>query len=164
MNAYNVKQTKFPLCSYFTVSRLSFRPAKETDRKIKFDFTQRLGSLWDPLGLFTWREKHPRKRTILAPYVFCIQFTRKELYLSLTLGFSQLRGRKILVIGMYSAFAVKILTLGTNQRRMSAGRQWLSTAIPQADYCNSSAERWSLAEAKRAEGPKLHFVFVARHF
>ena len=37
----------------------------------------------------------PTKRVTLAPYVFCIQFTCKG-YLSLELGISWLRGRKIL--------------------------------------------------------------------
>ena len=47
-------------------------------------------------GLFTWREEDPRRRIILAPYVFCIQFTCKMLYLALALGSSQLRDMKIL--------------------------------------------------------------------
>ena len=38
--------------------------------------------------LFTWREEDPRRWIILAPYVFCIQFTCKKLYLSLALGSS----------------------------------------------------------------------------
>ena len=43
--------------------------------------------------LLTWREKDPRRRIILAPYVFCIQFTCKTLYLSLALGSSLQWGR-----------------------------------------------------------------------
>ena len=37
---------------------------------------------------FTWREEDPRRRIILAPYVCCIRFTCKGLYLFLELGSS----------------------------------------------------------------------------
>ena len=40
------------------------------------------------IGLFRWREKDPRRRIILAPYVFCFWFTCKGLYFSLALGSS----------------------------------------------------------------------------
>ena len=40
------------------------------------------------LEVFKWREEDRRGRIILAPYVFCIQFTCKGLYLSLALGCS----------------------------------------------------------------------------
>ena len=39
-------------------------------------------------GLFTWRGEDPTGRIILVPFVFCIQFTCKGLYLSLALGSS----------------------------------------------------------------------------
>ena len=32
------------------------------------------------LGMFTWREEDPRRQIILAPYVFCFQFTCKAMY------------------------------------------------------------------------------------
>ena len=38
--------------------------------------------------LFTWREEDPRRRIILAPYVFSIPFSCKKLYLVLALGSS----------------------------------------------------------------------------
>ena len=44
--------------------------------------------IWGLFTVFTWREDNPRRRIILAPYVFCIQFTCKKLYLSLALGSS----------------------------------------------------------------------------
>ena len=37
-------------------------------------------------GLFTRRKEDARGRIILMPYVFCIQFTCKGLYLSLALA------------------------------------------------------------------------------
>ena len=37
---------------------------------------------------FTWREEDPRRRIIQAPYVCCIRFTCKGLYLFLELGSS----------------------------------------------------------------------------
>ena len=49
--------------------------------------------------LFTWREEDPRRRIILAPYVFSIPFSCKKLYLVLALGSSKLRDRKILAFG-----------------------------------------------------------------
>ena len=48
---------------------------------------------------FTWREEDPRRRIILAPYVCCIRFTCKGLYLFLEVGSSLLIGRKTLVLG-----------------------------------------------------------------
>ena len=44
--------------------------------------------IWGLFTVFTWREDNTRRRIILAPYVFCIQFTCKKLYLSLALGSS----------------------------------------------------------------------------
>ena len=32
------------------------------------------------LGMFTWREEDPRRQIILAPYVFCFQFTCQGMY------------------------------------------------------------------------------------
>ena len=32
-------------------------------------------------GLFTWREEDPRRRIVLAPYVFCVLLTSKKLYM-----------------------------------------------------------------------------------
>ena len=37
-------------------------------------------------GLFTYWEEDPRRRIILAPHVFCIQLTCKQLNLALALG------------------------------------------------------------------------------
>ena len=37
---------------------------------------------------FTWREEDPRRWIFLAPYVCCIRFTCKGLYLFLELGSS----------------------------------------------------------------------------
>ena len=50
-------------------------------------------------GLFTWREEDPRRRIILAPYVFCIQFTCKKLNLALDRIVLATFARKILVLG-----------------------------------------------------------------
>ena len=44
--------------------------------------------IWGLFTVFTWREDNPRRRIFLAPYIFCIQFTCKKLYLSLALGSS----------------------------------------------------------------------------
>ena len=44
--------------------------------------------------MFTLTEKDPRRRIILAPYVFYIQFTYKKLYLSIALGSPSPGGRK----------------------------------------------------------------------
>ena len=40
------------------------------------------------MSMLTWREEYPRRRIILAPYVFSVQFTCKQLYLTLALGSS----------------------------------------------------------------------------
>ena len=46
--------------------------------------------------MFTsYQQEDHRRRIILVPYVFYIKLTSKGLYLSLTLGSSMLRGRKI---------------------------------------------------------------------
>ena len=79
------------------------------------NFFLRRWSFWLPLNtvnsmnyntirvLFTWREEDPRRWIILAPYVFCDQFTCKGLYLLIPSRiFLRLSGRKILVQGTSS--------------------------------------------------------------
>ena len=66
---------------------------------------QKICSQSENRRLFTWREEDPQTRKILKGgssqrhNVFCIRFTCKGLYLSLALGSSYLRDRKILVLG-----------------------------------------------------------------
>ena len=48
------------------------------------------------IRMFTWREEDLRRRFILAPYIFCLQFTCERLYLALALGSF---ARKVLVLG-----------------------------------------------------------------
>ena len=65
---------------------------------------QKICSQSESRRLFTWREEDPQTRKILKGgssqrhNVFCIRFTCKGLYLSLALGSSYLRDRKILVL------------------------------------------------------------------
>ena len=105
-------------------------------------------------GLFTWREEDPSTWNILAPYVFCIRFTCK-----------QLRGRKNLAPCKLPSLG-RSKYLGQTRRGWRRAVQMLITAIKdwpfrlallRTDYCNNSAKSQLLTSVTRAEGPKLYF-------
>lgn len=99
-------------------------------------------------------QEDPRRRIILAPYVFCIQFTCKRSYLALVLGSSQLTARKILELGRSSHHVnclrsevprardkkTNVAAAGFAQYSAAKGRQF-RLALPQDDSNDSDDRR-----------------------
>ena len=120
---------------------------------------------------------------ILVQYFFCIQFTRKELFLSLALGSSQYQHQIFLAVRQEDLSTRKILSpcklpsLGRSQYQVQTRQRWwrvvkwvimamnvddfIWRCIPRADNCDNFVKRQLV---KRTEGSKLHFCCRVGHF